>query len=118
VLLPKRESTDYLTGYDLGALGAIQGPPVSLKALHGVTPTFRRALLHMDRAPRYEIVNGILRRDGDPVAIPKGLLYLAMARAGWKGEDGILSREFVRRLRLIDPRLAHLYMPLDRGTAA
>ena len=72
----------------------------------------------MDRAPRYEIVNGGLRRDGHPILVPKGLLYLALARAGWKGEDGPLSADFVRRLRGLDPRLAHLYLPLDRDVAA
>jgi hypothetical protein len=67
---------------------------------------------------RYEIVRGGLRRDGDPVPIPKGLLYLALARAGWKGEDGPLTADFVRRLRGLDPRLAHLYLPLDHDAAA
>ena len=72
----------------------------------------------MDRAPRYEIVNGVLHRDGRPIPVPKGLLYLALARAGWKGEDGPLSADFVRRLRGLDPRLAHLYLPLDLDAAA
>ena len=72
----------------------------------------------MDREPRYEIVNGVLRRNGHPIPVPKGLLYLALARAGWKGEDGLLSAEFVRRLRALDPRLAHLYLPLDLDAAA
>jgi hypothetical protein len=72
----------------------------------------------MDRAPRYEIVNGGLRRDGDPVQVPKGLLYLALARAGWRGNDGPLTVDFVQRLRGLDPRLAHLFLRPDRESAA
>jgi hypothetical protein len=66
----------------------------------------------------YEIVRGGLRCDGDPVLVPKGLLYLALARAGWRGKDGPLSAEFVQRLRGLDPRLAHLFIPPDRDSAA
>ena len=66
----------------------------------------------------YEIVRGGLRRDGEPVPIPKGFLYLVLARAGWKGEDGPLSLEFVRRLRSLDPRLSQLYLRADRESAA
>ena len=66
----------------------------------------------------YAIVRGALRRDGDPVPVPKGMLYLAMARAGWRGDDGPLTVEFVQRLRLLDPRLAHLFMRPDRDSAA
>jgi hypothetical protein len=72
----------------------------------------------MERPPRYEIVSGVLRRDGRPIPVPKGMLYLALARAGWKGEDGLLSADFIRRLRSLDPRLAHLYLPLDLDAAA
>jgi hypothetical protein len=66
----------------------------------------------------YEILRGGLHRDGEPVPIPKGLLYLLLARAGWKGRDGPLSAEFVRRLRRLDPRLPHLYLPDERESAA
>lgn len=66
----------------------------------------------------YEIIRGGLQRDGEPVPIPKGLLYLALARAGWKGDDGPLSGDFVRRLRALDPRLSHLWLRADRESAA
>ena len=62
---------------------------------------------------QYEVVRGGLCRDGVPVPIPKGLLYVMLARAGWKGADGPLSLEFVRRLRRLDPRLDHLYLRSD-----
>ena len=66
----------------------------------------------------FEILRGGLYRNGCPLDVPKGLLYLALARAGWKGEDGPLSLELVRRLRLLDRRLSVLYLRPDRGTAA
>jgi len=72
----------------------------------------------MERAPQYEILNGTLQRDGHPVPVPKGLLYLALARAGWRGDDGPLTIDFVRRLRGLDPRLAHLFLRPDRESAA
>ena len=72
----------------------------------------------MGRDSGYSIIGGGLHYRGRPVKIPKGFLYLALARAGWKGEDGPLLPEFVQRLRLIDPRLRVLYFPVDRESAA
>lgn len=66
----------------------------------------------------YEIIRGGLFRDGEPLPIPKGFLFLVLARAGWKGEDGPLTAEFVRHLRSLDPRLSHLYLRGDREAAA
>jgi hypothetical protein len=66
----------------------------------------------------FEIIRGGLYGNGHPVDVPKGLLYLALARAGWKGEDGPLSLELVRRLRLIDRRLSVLYLRPRRESAA
>ena len=66
----------------------------------------------------YEILRGGLHHAGRPVEIPKGLLYLALARAGWRGEDGPLSLDLVRRLRLADPRLSLLYLRPGLDSAA
>jgi len=66
----------------------------------------------------YRMIQGGLQQDGRPVAIPKGLLYQMLARAGWRGEDGPLSIDLVRRLRLQDPRLPLLYLRPERDSAA
>jgi hypothetical protein len=66
----------------------------------------------------YEILRGGLHRDGRDLEVPKGLLYLALARAGWKGEDGPLSIAMIGRLRLMDRRLSVLYLRPDRESAA
>ena len=59
------------------------------------------------------MVRGVLWRDGVRIPIPKGLLYVLLARAGWRGADGPLSHEFVRHLRSLDPRLSQLYLRSD-----
>jgi hypothetical protein len=66
----------------------------------------------------YEILHGGLHFGGRPVDIPKGLLYRQLARAGWTGKDGPLSLDFVRRLRLLDPRLSFLFFRADLDSAA
>jgi hypothetical protein len=66
----------------------------------------------------YEILRGGLHFGGRPVDVPRGLLYVQLARAGWKGEDGPLSLDFVRRLRLLDPRMSLFYLRPDREAAA
>jgi hypothetical protein len=71
-----------------------------------------------ERPSGYEIIRGGLHQGGRAVPIPKGHLYLALARAGWRGEDGPLSVDMVRRLRLLDRRLSVLYLLPDRETAA
>jgi hypothetical protein len=71
-----------------------------------------------ERPSGYEIIRGGLHAEGRAVEVPRGLLYLALARAGWKGEDGPLSVEMIRRLRLLDRRLSVLYLRPDRESAA
>jgi hypothetical protein len=71
-----------------------------------------------ERPSGYEIIRGGLHQDGRSLEVPRGLLYLALARAGWRGEDGPLSLEMIRRLRLLDRRLSALYLPPERENAA
>lgn len=69
-------------------------------------------------APKFEIIDGDLQIDGRPSGIPKGLLFVVLARAGWKGADGPVSLELIVRLRALDPRLRFLYLPPDDAAAA
>lgn len=66
----------------------------------------------------YEIVDGVLLIDGRPSGIPKGLLFVLLARAGWTGKDGPISPELIFRLRTTDPRLRFLYLRPDQDAAA
>ena len=69
-------------------------------------------------APKLEIVDGNLHIDGRTSGIPKGLLFVLLARAGWKGEDGPIPLEMIVRLRALDPRFRFLYLPPDSEAAA
>jgi hypothetical protein len=47
---------------------------------------------------RLEVASGALRRNGLPILLPKGLVFRALLRAGWKGTDGTLPAEVARHL--------------------
>jgi hypothetical protein len=47
---------------------------------------------------RFEVANGTLRRNGLPLFLPKGLVFRALMRSGWKGADGALPEEVAHRL--------------------
>jgi len=46
----------------------------------------------------FEVANGTLRRDGLPIALPKGLVFRSLVRSGWKGLDGALPADVARHL--------------------
>jgi hypothetical protein len=86
---------------------------------HAVPP--EALYLQVGTAPpdsRSQIFRGGLEQKGRTVAIPTGLLYLMLARAGRRGKDGPLPVEMVRRLGLQDPRLPLLYLRPERDWAA
>jgi hypothetical protein len=62
-------------------------------------------------------VKGRLEIDGRPSPIPKGHLFVLLARAGWKGQDGPIPPEMILRLRAIDPRFRFLYLPPEADAA-
>jgi hypothetical protein len=47
---------------------------------------------------RFEVANGTLRRNGLSMLLPKGLVFRALLRAGWKGTDGTLPEVVARHL--------------------
>jgi hypothetical protein len=67
---------------------------------------------------RFEILDGRLLIDGRPSSIPKGHLYVLLARAGWNGVEGPVSSDLILRLRAIDPRFRFLYLHPDLDAAA
>ena len=54
----------------------------------------------------YEVHDGLLYFQGAPLPLPKGLILRALAKAGWKGAEGMLDPELGRRLLAADPRIA------------
>jgi len=67
--------------------------------------------------PKFEVIDGRLRIDGRPSPIPKGHLYVLLARVGWKGQEGPIPFEMILRLRAIDPRFRFLYLPPEADAA-
>lgn len=61
----------------------------------------------------FEIAQGVLRRSGLPLLLPKGLVLRALIRAGWKGTDGTLPEEVARHL--VDEGPFHLLFQESRG---
>jgi hypothetical protein len=43
---------------------------------------------------RFEVANGALHRNGLALAFPKGLIFRALLRAGWRGTDGTLPKRW------------------------
>lgn len=63
----------------------------------------------------YEVRDGLLTVGGRPVPLSKGLVLLALLRAGWKGAEGFLPPEVALRLPLADPRIGVYVRPLPRA---
>jgi hypothetical protein len=63
---------------------------------------------------RFEMANGILRRNDLALALPKGLILRALLRAGWRGTDGTLPEEVARHL--VDEGPFHLLFGGSRGS--
>jgi len=69
----------------------------------------------MEQAVTYEVNQGELKVNGGVLPLRRGLILVALARAGWRGGDGVLSEEFARRLLLADPRIEIAALALPDG---
>jgi len=52
-----------------------------------------------------EVTQGRLKWNGLPIPLGRGLVFLALAKAGWTGADGALSEELTRKLLRAEPRI-------------
>ena len=55
---------------------------------------------------RYELNGGKLLVNGEVVPLRKGIVYLALAKAGWDGHEGPLSPELVESMLRLDRRIS------------
>jgi hypothetical protein len=55
---------------------------------------------------RYEVLDGKLFVDGEPVPLRKGIVYAALARAGWNGHEGPLPLKLVADMLRLDRRVS------------
>ena len=58
---------------------------------------------------RYEVKGGQVFVNREAIPLRRGILYAALARAGWDGTDGPVDRRFIEKLLRADRRIS-LYL--------
>jgi len=72
----------------------------------------------MNETARYEVKDGILYVDGDAIPLRKGIVYAALARAGWNGHEGELPIQLVADMLRMDRRVSLLALAREIDPAA
>ena len=67
---------------------------------------------------RYELKDGTLLVNSEPVPLRKGIVYRALARAGWNGLDGTLPSNLVESMLRLDRRVSLRALSQDSHPAA
>jgi hypothetical protein len=55
---------------------------------------------------RYEVKEGRLFVNSEAVPLRKGVVYVALARAGWNGREGPVTRELFDKILEADRRIS------------
>jgi hypothetical protein len=66
----------------------------------------------------YEVKGGRLLVNHEAIPLRVGVVAVALARAGWKGYEGPLSRELVDRVLTLDQRISILALAKEIETSA
>jgi hypothetical protein len=72
----------------------------------------------MKEDARYEVKDGTLYVDGDAIPLRKGIVYAALARAGWNGHEGVLPIKLVADMLRMDRRVSLLALAREIEPAA
>jgi hypothetical protein len=72
----------------------------------------------MNEDARYEVKDGILYVNGDAVPLRKGIVYAALARAGWNGHEGELPIRLVADMLRMDRRVSLMALARETDPAA
>ena len=67
---------------------------------------------------RYELKDGKFLVNGEAIPLRKGIIYAALARAGWTGYEGPVSREFLEKLLRVDRRISIYALARELETSA
>jgi len=67
---------------------------------------------------KYEVKNGRLLVNDEAIPLRTGVIYVALARAGWKGYEGPLDRDMVDRVLKLDRRVSILALEREIQTSA
>lgn len=71
-----------------------------------------------DHDARYEVIEGRLLVDGEPVPLRKGIVYAALARAGWNGHEGPLPLKLVADMLRLDRRVSLMALARESQSVA
>jgi hypothetical protein len=66
----------------------------------------------------YEVRDGKLFVNSEPVPLRKGIVYVALARAGWNGHEGPLASDVVESMLRLDRRLSLMALAREVQSAA
>ena len=67
---------------------------------------------------RYEVTDGKLYVNGEAIPLRKGIVYAALARAGWNGHEGPLPLKLVADMLQLDRRVSLMALAAQTGSAA
>jgi hypothetical protein len=66
----------------------------------------------------YEVRDGKLLVNSEPIPLRKGIVYVALARAGWNGHDGPLTTDLVESMLRLDRRVSLMALAREVQSAA
>jgi hypothetical protein len=72
----------------------------------------------MNEDATYEVKDGKLLVNGDVIPLRKGIVYAALARAGWNGHEGPLPIRLVAEMLRLDRRVSLMALAREAGPAA
>jgi hypothetical protein len=71
-----------------------------------------------DTDARYEVKNGKLFVNDEAIPLRKGIVYAALARAGWNGHEGPLPLKLVADMLRLDRRVSLMALAAQSESAA
>ena len=71
-----------------------------------------------DHDARYEVIEGKLLVNGESVPLRKGIVYAALARAGWNGHEGPLPLKLVADMLRLDRRVSLMALARESQSVA
>ena len=66
----------------------------------------------------YEVRDGKLLVNREPIPLRKGIVYVALARAGWDGHEGALTPGIVESMLRLDRRVSLMALAREAQSAA
>jgi hypothetical protein len=62
--------------------------------------------------------DGKLLVNSEPIPLRKGIVYVALARAGWNGHEGLLTTDVVESMLRLDQRVSLMALAREVQSAA